>query len=99
MFFPDPWPKSRHHKRRLFQPPTVALITGRLRPGGVLHVATDHRGYAEQIAVVGNAEPGLRPARPGEPLAISTERPATKYESKARHAGDAVNEFLWVKQP
>lgn len=99
MFFPDPWPKSRHHKRRLFQPPTVALITGRLRPGGVLHVATDHRGYAEQIAVVGNAEPGLRPARPGEPLAISKERPTTKYESKARHAGDAVNEFLWVKQP
>ena len=99
MFFPDPWPKSRHHKRRLFQPPTVALITGRLRPGGVLHVATDHRGYAEQIAVVGNAEPGLRPARPGEPLAISKERPATKYESKARHAGDAVNEFLWVKHP
>ena len=99
MFFPDPWPKSRHHKRRLFQPPTVALITERLRPGGVLHVATDHRGYAEQIAVVGNAEPGLRPAQPGEQLAISKERPATKYESKARHAGDAVNEFLWVKQP
>ena len=98
MFFPDPWPKSRHHKRRLFQPQTVTLITERLRPGGVLHVATDHRGYAEQIAVVGNAEPGLRPARPGEQLAISKERPATKYESKARHAGDAVTEFLWVKQ-
>ena len=99
IFFPDPWPKSRHHKRRLFQPQTVTLITERLRPGGVLHVATDHRGYAEQIAVVGNAEPGLRPARPGEPLAISPQRPATKYEAKARHAGDAVTEFLWVKHP
>ena len=99
VYFPDPWWKRKHHKRRLFQPLTVALITERLRPGGVLHVATDHRGYAEQIAVVGNAEPGLRPARPGEQLAISPQRPATKYEAKARHAGDAVTEFLWVKHP
>ena len=44
VFFPDPWPKSRHHKRRLLQPSTVALIADRLRPGGILHAATDHRG-------------------------------------------------------
>ena len=60
VFFPDPWPKARHHKRRLLQPATMALIADRLRPGGVLHAATDHSGYAEHIAEVGDAEPRLR---------------------------------------
>ena len=60
VFFPDPWPKARHHKRRLLQPDTLALIADRLRPGGVLHAATDHAGYAEQIAECGDAEPRLR---------------------------------------
>jgi tRNA (guanine-N7-)-methyltransferase len=55
VFFPDPWPKARHHKRRLLQPANVAMIADRLRPGGVLHAATDHAGYAEQIAEVGDA--------------------------------------------
>ena len=99
VFFPDPWPKSRHHKRRLLQPQTVALIADRLRPGGVLHAATDHAGYAEQIAEVGDAESRLRRVLPGEPLPISTDRPTTKYETKARHAGSPVTEFLWVKKP
>src|ERR1700712_4859266 len=57
VFFPDPWPKVRHHKRRLLQPDTVALIADRLRPGGILHAATDHPGYAQQIGEVGDAEP------------------------------------------
>jgi tRNA (guanine-N7-)-methyltransferase len=99
VFFPDPWPKSRHHKRRLLQPPTIALIADRLRTGGVLHAATDHAGYAEQIAVVGDAEPLLRRVVPGEPLPISADRPTTKYETKARHAGSPVTEFLWVRKP
>ena len=99
VFFPDPWPKSRHHKRRLLQPETVALITDRLRPGGVLHAATDHAGYAEQIAEVGDAEPLLRRVHPDEQLPISSDRPTTKYETKARHAGSPVTEFLWVRKP
>lgn len=99
VFFPDPWPKARHHKRRLLQQPTVALMADRLRPGGVLHAATDHAGYAEQIAEVGDAEPLLRRAEPGESLPISTVRPTTKYETKAHHAGSAVNEFIWVRRP
>lgn len=98
VFFPDPWPKARHHKRRLLQPPTVALMADRLRPGGVLHAATDHAGYAEQIAEVGDAEPLLCRAEPDEPLPISTARPITKYETKAHHAGSAVNEFIWVRR-
>ena len=98
VFFPDPWPKSRHHKRRLLQPATVAMIADRLRPGGVLHAATDHPGYAEQIAEVGGGEPALRRARPGEPLPISADRPATKYETKAHRAGSPINEFLWIRR-
>lgn len=97
VFFPDPWPKARHHKRRLLQPDTVSLIADRLRPGGILHAATDHPGYAEQIAEVGDAEPRLsRVAAPAHPkLAISVTRPTTKYESKARYAGSAVTELVW----
>ncbi|WP_116372648.1 tRNA (guanosine(46)-N7)-methyltransferase TrmB [Mycobacterium sp. MFM001] len=98
VFFPDPWPKARHHKRRLLQPPTVALIADRLRPGGVLHAATDHAGYAEQIAEVGDAEPRLRRVGPDEPsLPISVVRPTTKYETKAQHAGSDVTELLWER--
>jgi tRNA (guanine-N7-)-methyltransferase len=99
VFFPDPWPKARHHKRRLLQTATVALIADRLRTGGVLHAATDHAGYAEQIAEVGDAEPRLRRVTDQEALPISVQRPVTKYEGKAHHAGSAVAELLWEKQP
>lgn len=98
VFFPDPWPKARHHKRRFLQPATVGLIADRLLPGGVLHVATDHPGYAEHIAEVGDAEPWLCRAGPGSPLPVSTVRPTTKYETKAHEAGSAVSEFVWLRQ-
>jgi tRNA (guanine-N7-)-methyltransferase len=98
VFFPDPWPKSRHHKRRLLQPSTIALIADRLRPGGVLHAATDHAGYAEQIAEAGDAEPLLQRVQPGDELPISVQRPTTKYETKARHAGSAVSELIWMRR-
>jgi tRNA (guanine-N7-)-methyltransferase len=97
VFFPDPWPKSRHHKRRLLQPGTVGLIADRLERGGILHVATDHKDYAEQIAAVGDAEPRLRRAQCDIAPPISVQRPTTKYESKARQAGSDVAELLWEK--
>jgi tRNA (guanine-N7-)-methyltransferase len=97
VFFPDPWPKSRHHKRRLLQPGTVGLIADRLKCGGILHVATDHTDYAEQIAAAGDAEPRLRRAQRDVAPAISVQRPTTKYESKARQAGSDVAELLWEK--
>ncbi|WP_284234235.1 tRNA (guanosine(46)-N7)-methyltransferase TrmB [Mycobacterium antarcticum] len=103
VFFPDPWPKVRHHKRRLIQPATVALIADRLRPGGILHAATDHPGYAEQIGEVGDAEPRLRRVSAdaitgaAAELPISVRRPVTKYEDKAQRAGSPVAEFLWEK--
>jgi tRNA (guanine-N7-)-methyltransferase len=97
VFFPDPWPKSRHHKRRFIQPDTVELIANRLKSGGILHVATDHAGYAEHIANVGDAEPRLRRVASEASLPISIRRPTTKYESKAHTAGSDVAEFLWEK--
>jgi tRNA (guanine-N7-)-methyltransferase len=97
VFFPDPWPKARHHKRRLLQPATVALIADRLRPGGVLHAATDHAGYAEQIAEVGDAEPRLERVHPTDALPISVQRPVTKYEDKGRHAGSTIAELIWKR--
>jgi tRNA (guanine-N7-)-methyltransferase len=100
VFFPDPWPKARHHKRRLLQPSTLALIADRLRPGGVLHAATDHAGYAEQIAESGDGEPRLRrvtdPSE-GAGLPIAVARPTTKYEAKGRDAGSAITELIWEK--
>lgn len=59
VFFPDPWPKARHHKRRIIRPELVALMRERLRPGGMLHCATDWADYAEQMLQVLSADPGL----------------------------------------
>ena len=98
VFFPDPWPKARHHKRRFLQPSTVGMIADRLLPGGVLHAATDHPGYAEQIAEVGDAEPALRRVDAGDRLPISIVRPTTKYETKAHEAGSAVTELIWIRR-
>lgn len=103
VFFPDPWPKVRHHKRRLLQPETMALIADRLRPGGILHAATDHAEYAERIAEVGDAESAFRRVGPDDAetlaaLPISVRRPVTKYEGKAQRAGSAVAELLWEKR-
>ncbi|WP_344669748.1 tRNA (guanosine(46)-N7)-methyltransferase TrmB [Catenulispora yoronensis] len=83
VFFPDPWPKAKHHKRRIIQPDTVALIRDRLAPGGVLHCATDWAEYAEQMLEVLSADPGLRnrfepSTAPGTaPAATNTPEPAT----------------------
>ena len=98
VFFPDPWPKARHHKRRCLQPGTIGLIADRLLPGGVLHVATDHAGYAEHIAEVGAGESRLHPVGPDSALPISVVRPTTKYETKAQEAGSAVTEFIWLRR-
>ncbi|WP_028478364.1 tRNA (guanosine(46)-N7)-methyltransferase TrmB [Nocardia sp. CNY236] len=111
VFFPDPWPKARHHKRRLLQSTTVALIADRLRPGGVLHVATDHAGYAEHIYRVGQSEPrlarlpqtadrsaaGADETDRDETAPIGFERPVTKFEGKAHRAGSAITELIWEK--
>lgn len=99
VFFPDPWPKARHHKRRLLQPPTVALISSRLRVGGILHAATDHAEYAEQIAEVGDGEPTLRRVSADADLPVSVQRPTTKYEARGLGLGSSITELIWEKLP
>jgi len=97
IFFPDPWPKKRHHKRRLIQAPFVSALSGRLRPGGYFHVATDWEEYALQILDVLSAEPllentaaGFAP-RPGH-------RPLTKFESRGLKLGHGVWDVLFRRK-
>jgi tRNA (guanine-N7-)-methyltransferase len=89
VFFPDPWPKKRHHKRRLLQPPLVALLASRMRPGAYLHVATDWEDYAVQILEVLSGEPQL--ANTTDRYAERPEhRPLTKFENRGLKLGHGV---------
>ena len=96
VFFPDPWPKSRHHKRRLVSESFADLVAARLRPGGVLHVATDWHPYAESaLAVLDShdafAVTGLEPRPP--------HRPLTRFEGRGHGAGRASNDLVAVRRP
>jgi tRNA (guanine-N7-)-methyltransferase len=98
VFFPDPWPKKRHHKRRLIQPPLVALLASRLAPGGVLHCATDWEPYAEQMLQVLGAEPLLvNTAAPGSGgwAARPDYRPLTKFEARGLRLGHGVRDLVF----
>jgi tRNA (guanine-N7-)-methyltransferase len=90
VFFPDPWPKKRHHKRRLLQPPFVALLASRLASGGYLHVATDWDDYAQQMLDVLSAEPLLRNTAEG-----FAERPATRPQTKFEARGLRLGHGVW----
>ena len=92
-FFPDPWPKARHHKRRLVQPEHVALLRSRLVVGGVLHAATDWPEYAEQMLEVLGADPGLANAFDG--YADRGDRPVTAFERKALAAGGEARDLVF----
>jgi tRNA (guanine-N7-)-methyltransferase len=88
-FFPDPWPKKRHHKRRLIQPPFVSLLATRMKPGAYLHAATDWEEYAAQILEVLSGEPQL--ANTAERYAPRPEhRPLTKFEDRGLKLGHGV---------
>ena len=92
VFFPDPWPKSRHHKRRLVTPAFAALVADRLRPGGRLHVATDWASYAEQVLEVVGAQPQLE--------VVSRhrgERPLTRFERRGLAAGREISDVVAVR--
>ena len=95
VFFPDPWPKKRHHKRRLLQPAFVHLLATRLQPGGYLHVATDWEDYATQILAVLSAESLLQNTAPG--FAPRPEhRPLTKFESRGLKLGHGVWDIVFT---
>ena len=89
LFFPDPWPKKRHHKRRLVQPPFAALAARKLAPGGYIHAATDWPEYAEQMEAVLSAEPMLKKA------SESKNRPTTKFERRGLGLGHPVRDLVY----
>lgn len=97
--FPDPWPKKRHHRRRLVQRPLVAALAERLVPGGLLHVATDDVRYAEHIDAVLAQEPRLENAwAPARWLAEVPGRPATAYEQAWRAEGRPLHFWAYRRR-
>ena len=96
VFFPDPWPKKRHHKRRLIQSPLVATLTAKLKPGGYLHAATDWHEYAEQILAVLSAEPSL--GNTATDYAPRPDyRPLTKFEARGLKLGHGVWDIVFKR--
>ncbi|TCM39063.1 tRNA (guanine-N7-)-methyltransferase [Kribbella sp. VKM Ac-2568] len=96
VFFPDPWPKKRHHKRRLITPKFVALLASRLAPGGRLHLATDWQNYAERMLEICTAEPLLRNEYDGW-APRPDWRPITKFESRAHAEGRICHDLMFTK--
>jgi len=96
VFFPDPWHKKRHHKRRLIQPPFVRLLAERLAPGGYLHLATDWQPYAEQMLEVLSAEPRLRNTAEGY-APRPAYRPLTKFEQRGLRLGHGVWDLVFER--
>ena len=98
LFFPDPWPKSRHHKRRILQPAFVATIRERLKPGGLFHMATDWQPYAEQMLAVMEVAPGFRnSAGRGHYAPKPDDRPETKFERRGLRLGHGVWDLVFVR--
>jgi tRNA (guanine-N7-)-methyltransferase len=93
LFFPDPWPKKRHHKRRLVRPETAALMARKLVPAGVLHAATDWPDYAAHIEAILAGEPLLEKAERG-----FAARPETKFESRGRRLGHPIRDLYFRRR-
>jgi tRNA (guanine-N7-)-methyltransferase len=96
LFFPDPWPKKRHHKRRLIQGPFVSLLASRMKPGAVLHVCTDWEDYAAQMLQVFSAETTLENTAAGY-AARPDARPQTKFERRGLGLGHRVWDLVFRK--
>jgi tRNA (guanine-N7-)-methyltransferase len=100
IFFPDPWQKKRHHKRRLVAQPFIGMLASRLAAGGYLHCATDWQDYAQQMLEVLDSEPQLVNSAdtfstPRNPLA---ERPTTKFHARGERLGHAVWDLVFVRR-
>lgn len=98
LYFPDPWHKKKHHKRRLVKPEFVALVSQKLRPGGLLHMATDWENYATHMLAVLSADGSI-----GNTVESYAERPAfrpkTKFELRGERLGHGVWDLLFTKIP
>jgi tRNA (guanine-N7-)-methyltransferase len=97
LFFPDPWPKKRHHKRRLIKPEFVSLVADRLRPGGNVHAATDWEDYAREMLEMLSAEPRLENTAQG--FARRPDyRPLTKFETRGLKLGHPVRDLIFRRK-
>lgn len=100
IYFPDPWPKKRHHKRRLLQPPFVHLLASRLASNGYLHCATDWHDYAQQMLTVLSAEPllaNLHADYSPTPQNSLCARPVTKFQARGERLGHAMCDLVFVR--
>jgi len=97
IFFPDPWHKKKHNKRRLIQPPLVQLLASRLALGGTLHCATDWQPYAEQMLEVLSAEPALTNTAQGY-APKPDYRPLTKFEARGLRLGHGVWDLVFTRR-
>ena len=93
LFFPDPWPKKRHHKRRLVQPSFVLLIKEKLSAGGIVHLATDWPDYAEHMEAVFSENAFFEKAQTG-----LMERPATKFEARGKRLGNPIRDLYFRRR-
>jgi tRNA (guanine-N7-)-methyltransferase len=100
IYFPDPWPKKRHHKRRLIQPSLVELLASRMRPGALLHLATDWEPYAEYMLEVMRSSQDFVNLSPSGNYCDKPEwRPQTKYEKRGERLGHQVRDLLFKRIP
>jgi len=97
VFFPDPWPKKRHNKRRIVQPPLASLMARKLAPGGYIHLATDWQAYAEHMLEVLSAEPLLENTAK-DYVPRPAYRPQTKFESRGLKLGHGVRDLVFRRK-
>jgi tRNA (guanine-N7-)-methyltransferase len=98
IFFPDPWHKKRHHKRRLIQHDFMSLLAAKLKPGGIVHLATDWENYAEHMLEVLSQHPSFRNSLGQDGFAPRPEfRPLTKFERRGERLGHGVWDLLYER--
>jgi tRNA (guanine-N7-)-methyltransferase len=99
LYFPDPWHKKKHHKRRIVQPEFVAQLVRKLKPGGKIHMATDWENYAQQMLEVLQANPDIiNDSETGDYVAKPAWRPHTKFEARGERLGHGVWDLLFSKK-
>jgi tRNA (guanine-N7-)-methyltransferase len=98
LFFPDPWHKKRHHKRRIVQADFIELLAKKIKPGGILHMATDWENYTEyMLAIVGGSTAFRNCAGPGNSSPRPDYRPTTKFEQRGQRLGHGVWDIMFER--
>jgi len=98
LFFPDPWHKRKHHKRRILQPAFVDMVREKLKPDAIFHMATDWEDYAMHMMQVMSQAPGFVNSMPPGQFADRADRPPTKYEQRGERLGHAVHDLIFLRK-